>query len=45
MLGAGEVIGGALPKLTERRLIGPEDFPLMHRLQTVVTQDEPRKRK
>lgn len=34
-----EVIGGALPKLTERGLIGPNDFPLMRHLYDVVALD------
>ncbi len=36
-----EVIGGALPKLTERGIIGAEDFPLMRHLHSVVGADEP----
>ena len=36
-----EVIGGALPKLTDRGIIGPEDFPLMRHLHSVVGLDEP----
>ena len=36
-----EVIGGALPKLTERGIIEPEDFPLMRHLRAVVAKDEP----
>ena len=36
-----EVIGDALPKLTERGIIGPEDFPLMRHLHSVVGLDEP----
>jgi len=36
-----EVIGGALPKLTERGIIEAEDFPLMRHLHTVVGLDEP----
>lgn len=36
-----EVIGGALPKLTERGLVAPEDFPLMRHLYAVVAEDEP----
>ncbi|MDQ3496783.1 MAG: glycerol-3-phosphate dehydrogenase [Actinomycetota bacterium] len=36
-----EVIGGALPKLTERGIIGAEDFPLMRHLHAVVGADEP----
>ena len=35
------VIGGALPKLTERGLISEEDFPLMRHLHAIVAQDEP----
>ena len=36
-----EVIGGALPKLTERGIIGAEDFPLMRHLHSVVGSNEP----
>jgi glycerol-3-phosphate dehydrogenase (NAD(P)+) len=36
-----EVIGEALPKLTDRGLIGPADFPLMRHLHSVVALDEP----
>ena len=36
-----EVIGGSLPKLTDRGLIGPEDFPLMRHLYSVVALDQP----
>jgi glycerol-3-phosphate dehydrogenase (NAD(P)+) len=36
-----EVIGGALPKLAERGLVGAEDFPLMRHLHAVVAEDEP----
>jgi glycerol-3-phosphate dehydrogenase (NAD(P)+) len=36
-----QVIGGALPKLTDRGIIGPEDFPLMRHLHAVVGQDQP----
>jgi glycerol-3-phosphate dehydrogenase (NAD(P)+) len=36
-----EVIGGALPKLTDRGIIRPEDFPLMRHLHSVVGLDEP----
>jgi glycerol-3-phosphate dehydrogenase (NAD(P)+) len=36
-----EVIGGALPRLTERGIIKPEDFPLMRHLHSVVALDEP----
>ena len=35
------VIGGALPKLTDRGLIGEQDFPLMRHLHAVVGQDQP----
>lgn len=36
-----EVIGGALPRLTERGIIEPEDFPLMRHLHAVVALNEP----
>jgi glycerol-3-phosphate dehydrogenase (NAD(P)+) len=36
-----QVIGGALPKLTDRGVIGPEDFPLLRQLHAVVGQDQP----
>ncbi len=36
-----EVIGGALPRLAERGLIEPEDFPLIRHLYAVVAEDEP----
>jgi glycerol-3-phosphate dehydrogenase (NAD(P)+) len=36
-----EEIGGALPKLTGRGIIEPEDFPLMRHLHSVVGLDEP----
>jgi glycerol-3-phosphate dehydrogenase (NAD(P)+) len=36
-----EAIGGTLPKLTERGIIEPEDFPLMRHLHSVVGLDEP----
>jgi glycerol-3-phosphate dehydrogenase (NAD(P)+) len=36
-----QVIGGALPKLTERRIIGPADPPLMRHLHAVVARDQP----
>lgn len=36
-----EVIGGALPKLAERGLVAPDDFPLMRHLYEVVANDEP----
>jgi glycerol-3-phosphate dehydrogenase (NAD(P)+) len=36
-----QVIGGALPKLTERGIIGSADFPLMRHLHAVVAYDQP----
>jgi glycerol-3-phosphate dehydrogenase (NAD(P)+) len=36
-----QVIGGALPKLTKRGIIGTADFPLMRQLYAVVGQDQP----
>ncbi len=36
-----EVIGGALPKLTERGIVEEGDFPLMRHLHSVVALDEP----
>jgi glycerol-3-phosphate dehydrogenase (NAD(P)+) len=36
-----EVIGGALPKLTERGIIQAGDFPLMRHLHSVVGLNEP----
>ncbi len=36
-----QVIGGALRKLTDRGVIGSEDFPLMRHLHAVVSQDQP----
>jgi glycerol-3-phosphate dehydrogenase (NAD(P)+) len=36
-----ESIGGTLPKLTERGIIEPEEFPLMRHLHSVVGLDEP----
>ena len=45
MLVPGEAIGGASPKLTEHRIVEPEDFPLMRRQYAVVAQDEPQKPK
>jgi glycerol-3-phosphate dehydrogenase (NAD(P)+) len=36
-----QVIGGALPKLTERGIVGPADFPLMRHLHAVVARDQP----
>jgi glycerol-3-phosphate dehydrogenase (NAD(P)+) len=36
-----QVIGGALPKLTDRGIIGPEDFPLLRHLHAVVAGDQP----
>lgn len=35
------VIGGALPRLTERGVVAEEDFPLMRHLHAVVALDEP----
>ena len=40
-IAAIEVIGGALPKLKERGVVGEEDFPLMRHLHTIVSRDEP----
>jgi glycerol-3-phosphate dehydrogenase (NAD(P)+) len=36
-----EVIGGALPKLTERGIVEEGDFPLMRHLHSVVALDRP----
>lgn len=36
-----EVIGGALPRLTERGIVDPEGLPLMRHLYEVVARDEP----
>jgi glycerol-3-phosphate dehydrogenase (NAD(P)+) len=36
-----QVIGAALPKLTDRGIIGAEDFPLLRRLHAVVAEDQP----
>jgi len=36
-----QVIGGALPKLTARGIIGPEDFPLLRGLHAVVGRERP----
>jgi glycerol-3-phosphate dehydrogenase (NAD(P)+) len=36
-----EVIGGALPKLTQRGIVGQDAFPLMRHLHSVVALDEP----
>src|SRR5919108_2220500 len=36
-----QVIGGALPKLTTRGVIGPEDFPLLRGLYSVVGEERP----
>ena len=36
-----EVIGGALPKLTERGIIKESDLPLLRHLHAVVARDEP----
>jgi glycerol-3-phosphate dehydrogenase (NAD(P)+) len=35
-----QVIGGALPRLTDRGVIAPEDFPLLRHLHAVVGQDQ-----
>ncbi|HZD69521.1 MAG TPA: NAD(P)H-dependent glycerol-3-phosphate dehydrogenase [Actinomycetes bacterium] len=35
-----QVVGGALPKLTDRGVIGPEDFPLLRQLHAVVGRDQ-----
>ncbi len=35
------VVGGALPKLTERGIIGPEEFPLLRHLHAVVGRQQP----
>lgn len=35
-----EVIGGALPALTGRGIIQPDDFPLMRHLHAVIADDE-----
>ena len=34
------VIGGALPRLTERGIVKPEDFPLLRHLHAVIARDE-----
>ncbi|HZA80801.1 MAG TPA: NAD(P)H-dependent glycerol-3-phosphate dehydrogenase, partial [Actinomycetes bacterium] len=36
-----QVIGDALPKLTDRGVIGPDDFPLLRLLHAVVAQEQP----
>lgn len=36
-----EIIGGALPKLTRRGVIGESDFPLLRHLYEVVAEDGP----
>lgn len=36
-----KVIGGALPKLTERGLVQPADFPLLRALYEVIGKDQP----
>lgn len=38
---AVRVIGGALPKLTQRGLIGFDEFPLLRHLYEVVAEDKP----
>jgi glycerol-3-phosphate dehydrogenase (NAD(P)+) len=40
-IAAIRVIGGALVRLTERGVVGAEDFPLMRHLYAVVALDEP----
>jgi glycerol-3-phosphate dehydrogenase (NAD(P)+) len=35
-----QVIGGALPSLTDRGVIGREDFPLLRHLHAVVAHDQ-----
>ena len=35
------VIGGALPKLTERGLIAAEDYPLLRHLYEVIALEQP----
>lgn len=35
------VVGGALERLTERGVVGAEDFPLMRHLYEVVALDRP----
>jgi glycerol-3-phosphate dehydrogenase (NAD(P)+) len=35
------VVGGALPKLTERGIVGADDFPLIRHLHAIVAKDEP----
>ena len=41
--GSAEIrfVGGALPKLTERGLVGEEDFPLTRHPHAIVALDEP----
>ena len=36
-----QVIGGALPRLTERGVVGAADFPLLRHLHAVVARDAP----
>jgi glycerol-3-phosphate dehydrogenase (NAD(P)+) len=36
-----QIIGGALPKLTDRGVIGPDDFPLLRQLHAVVARGQP----
>jgi glycerol-3-phosphate dehydrogenase (NAD(P)+) len=36
-----QVIGGALPKLAARGIIGSEDFPLLRGLHAVVGREQP----
>jgi glycerol-3-phosphate dehydrogenase (NAD(P)+) len=35
------VVGKALPKLTERGIIGPEEFPLVRHLYEVIAEEKP----
>jgi glycerol-3-phosphate dehydrogenase (NAD(P)+) len=36
-----QVIGGALPKLTDRGIVAPDDFPLLRHLHGIVALDQP----
>jgi glycerol-3-phosphate dehydrogenase (NAD(P)+) len=36
-----QVIGGALPKLTDRGLIGPDELPLLRTLYAVIAEERP----
>lgn len=35
------VIGGALPLLTDRGVVGPSDFPLLRALHDTIARDRP----